>query len=228
MSYSYSGYLPGIDVIDHTSLTYIGRAQSYEWRRFGFKMHFPEKALPPEVAECRVHVKASLSGQFQFPEGAELISGIYWIATSVKFVKPVTIEIQHCARMAEHLQQPSCLTYIVAKCTQEDLPYKFKILKGGVFSPSSRYGSIKLTQFSGLGISSRILQPLMRRLGFRAHQSESGVKTYCARLYYSRSGIHCWEVYFAIMWDIELHIAVSTLLIFKFCRTICDSWRTLS
>ena len=207
------GYLRSVEVLGHTSFTYTGRAQSFEWLNHGFKIHFPENALPSEVNECRVHVTASLSGQFQFPDDTELISGIYWIATPHIFTKPVTVNIQHCSARTVH---PSTLTYIVAKCTQEDLPYKFNSLSGGVFAPSSRYGSISLTHFSGLGVASRSPRrpSLMQRLVRRRPQDESeisNVKSYCARLYYRSSGILSWEVYFVIMWNLELHIAVSLI-----------------
>ena len=167
-------------------------AQSFQWLNHGFKIHFPENALPPGVDKCRVHVKASLSGQFDFPRDAELVSGLYWISSRHVFTQPVTVEIQHCA--LEDPQQQSRLKYIVARCSQEKLPYQFKTLEGGVFSPSSRYGSIKLTHFSGLGIM---------QFFFRL------VRRYCAQLYYSSNGVYSWEVYFAITWDLELHIDVS-------------------
>ena len=207
----HSGYLRGVEVIEHTSFTYTGRAQSFIWRRFGFKMHFPDHALPSGVNECWLHIKASLSGQFTLPEDTEVVSGIYWIASPYKFEKFVTLEIQHCVTNPELLLHASSLTFIVAKCTQEDLPYQFKILDGGVFSSNSRYGSIKLTHFSGLGTAFRSLRrpSLIQRLSRRPRQHESDAKSYCARLYYSSSGIHSWEVYFAIMWNLELHITVS-------------------
>ena len=214
VAYLDSGYLRGVEVIDHTSFTYTGRAQSFNWKRFGFKMHLPDHALPPSVNECRLHIKASLSGQFQFPADTECVSGIYWIASPYKFVKPVTVEIQHCVTKPEHIQQPSSLTFIAAKCIQEDLPYRFKILDGGVFSPGSRYGSIKLTQFSGVGTAFQLLdQSSPHPPSTLAHNDsqnpESDAKSYCARLYYSSSGTHSWDVYFAIMWDLDLHINVS-------------------
>ena len=202
------GYLRGVEVIDHTSFTYTGRAKSFEWVNHGFKIHFPENALPSEVDECRVHAKVSLSGQFQFPEDMELISGIYWIATPHEFTKYFTIEIQHCSSGTKY---PSRLTFITAKCNQEDLPYRFNALTGGIFAASSQYGSINLTHFSGVGIASRSPRhsSLVQRLAHRHHQGLSSGKTYCARLYYSSSGIHSWEVHFTIMWDLELHLAVS-------------------
>ena len=202
------GYLRGVEVIGHTSFTYTGRAQSFEWVNYGFKLHLPEDALRAEVDECRVHVKASLSGQFQLPENMELLSGIYWIATSHKFTKPVTVEIQHCL---SGMDQSSGLTYITANCAQEDLPYKFNALVGGEFAPSSQYGSISLTHFSGVGIAYQPPQhPSLIQWLFRRPQV-SNVKSYYARLYYRSSSIPSWEVYFAIMWNLELHIAVSVL-----------------
>ena len=116
-------------------------------------------------------------------------------------MRPVTIEIQHCATKPEY---SSHLTFVVTKCTQEDLPYKFKILKGGVFSPSSQYGSIELTHFSGLGAAFQLPK---QNPGLSDHLPE--VRSYRARLYYSTSDVNGWEVYFAIMWNLELHIAVS-------------------
>ena len=137
------GYLRGVDVIDHITFAYTGKAQSFEWLNRGFKIHFPENALPPGVDKCRVHIKASLSGQFDFSRDVELVSGLYWLSSRHVFTRPVTVEIQHCAQ--EDAQQQFRLTYIVASCSQEELPYQFKPLEGGVFSPSSQYGTINLT-----------------------------------------------------------------------------------
>ena len=210
----HSGYMRGVEVIDHTFFTYTGKAQSFNWRRFGFKIHFPDHALPPGGNECQLHIKASLWGQFQFPEDTECVSGIYWLASPHTFAKPVTVEFQHCITKPEHLQHPSNLTFIVAKCTQEDLPYQFKILVGGVFSPSSRYGSLKLAQFSGVEIA---FQSVMQWFGLK------NARSYCARLYYSRVGAYSWEVNFAITWDLELHITVSIQQWYWHC-SIVSHW----
>ena len=201
------GYLRGVDVIDQITFKYTGRAQSFEWLNRGFKIHFPENALPPGVDECRVNVKASLSGQFDFPKGAELVSGLYWLSSHHVFTPPVTVEIQHCAE--DELQRQSSLTYVVARCSQEELPYHFKSVEGGVFSPSSQYGSINLNHFSGLAVTSqpRSRQSLILKLSQVVRHIR--VKHYCAKLYYSSSDNHSWEVYFTIMLDLELHINVS-------------------
>ena len=197
-SFCSDGYLHGVEVIDHTSFMYTGQAHSFEWKRFGFKIHLPANALPPEADNCQLQLKASLSGQYQFPENVKLISGIYWITSPYKFTKSATVEIQHCT--AKHL---SNLTFIVAKSTQEDLPYQFEILSSGAFSPSSQYGSIQLTHFSGVAVA--FFKSMMQWLGLSTYQP----RNYCAQLYYSSSGVHSWEVYFVIVWDLELHISVS-------------------
>ena len=63
---------------------------------------------------------------------------------------------------------------------------------------------------SGVGIASRspqrrsLIQSLVRR---------RNEKSYCARLYYHSSGMHSWEVYFTITWDLEFHLAVSIQVI---------------
>ena len=163
-------------------------------------MHFPAKALPPVVNECQLHIKASFSGQFQFPENTVLLSPIYRITCPHKFVKPVTVEIQHCATKLENLQHKSSLTFIVANCTQKKLPYKFEILNGGVFSSSGQYGSIELYQFSGLGL---VFNSVMQWFGLR------NARGYYAKPYYSSSGTNSWDVHFAITWNLKLHIAVS-------------------
>ena len=64
---------------------------------------------------------------------------------------------------------------------------------------------------SGVGTAFRPLRrpSLIQRLGLRPRQHESDAKSYCARLYYSKSGTNSWEVHFAIMCNLELHISVS-------------------
>ena len=196
LSSSFVGYLRGVDIINHTSFTYTGQAQSFQWVNYGFKLHIPENALPHSVEECEVHIKASLSGQFRFPDDTDLISGIYWISTAYKFVQPVTVEIQHCVQLASP-EESDDLALVVAKCSQKSLPYQFKILEGGVFSPHSSYGSIQLTHFSGLGAIRR-----------QKHHTRTQ-KRYCAKLYYTPGSIFSWNLHFVITLNLDAHISVS-------------------
>ena len=83
----------------------------------GCKLH--ANALPEGLSEFVIAV--SLSGQFELPEGYELVSAVYWVSTKGKLTNPITIEIQHCANFTN----PSQLHFVRASCAQKSLPYKF-------------------------------------------------------------------------------------------------------
>ena len=209
------GYLRSVEVIDHTSFTYTGCMSPELWVGGPWV----------QVTSAR-RCSSSWSGGMSSPcQGLPLWSvpaprrygACQWHlldSRSHVFTKSVTDDIQHCSSRTVH---PSSLTYDVAKCTQEDLPFKFNTLNVGVFAPGSQYGSISLTHFSGAGIASQSPRrpSLMPWLIRRCPQDESefsNEKSYCARLDYSSSAdIHSWEVNSTIMWDLELHIAVSIL-----------------
>ena len=127
------------------------QAHRFEWREYGFMLHVPERSLPPEMTQTTVDVRVSLSGHFQFPEDSDLVSATYWLSCPHKFMKPLDVEFQHCAAITDpsHCSQ---LSFVITKCTQKELPYKFKELEGGTFSQHSSYGRISLTHFSGLEI----------------------------------------------------------------------------
>ena len=167
-------------------------AKSYEWTDSGFELHTPDGALPTGAVPCRINVKASLTGQFEFPENSELVSPIYWISTpkNLRFSRPLTVHVQHCGTVVNN--DDSDLSFVVAKCTQPDLPYKFKFLDGGCFVPNSSYGSIPVTHFSGLGIVSK------RRKG----------RSYCARTYVANRGRDHWGVHFVIIRDLDIVLKV--------------------
>ena len=192
------GCLRGIDsVIDEIEFVLTDEARSYNWRESGFKLHTPRGALPAEAIPCRITVKASLSGQFEFPENSELVSPVYWISTpkNLRFSRPLTVDFQHCGTVEER-DDPD-LSFVVAKCTQPDLPYKFKFLDGGRFDPNSSYGSISVTHFSGLGIVSK------QRKG----------RSYCARTYVANRGKECWSVHFIIVRDLDIVLKVQSTCI---------------
>ena len=167
-------------------------AQSYEWTDGGFKLDVPHGTLPAEATPCRINVKASMSGQFEFPDNSELVSAIYWISTlkNFRFSKPLTVQIQHCGT-AENTDD-SDLSFVVAKCTQPDLPYKFKFLDGGLFVPNSSYGSISVTHFSGLAIVSK----------------KRKSRSYCARTYIANRRKDEWRVHFVILKNLDIVLKV--------------------
>ena len=129
-----------------TVLEVIGeKQQQLSWKAYGFHLTIPDGAVPSDVT-ISVAVKAIMSGQFELPQDTHLVSAIYWVSASEKFHKKVSVHIQHCAIIGSK-EEASNYKFIVGKCSQESLPYTFKILDG-VFSPHSHLATITVKQFS--------------------------------------------------------------------------------
>ena len=142
-------FLRGVEVSGETVLEFVGdKPQKLNWPGYGFYIEVPEGALPPGVT-ASVGVKIIMNGQFKLPENSQLISAVYWISSSVLFLKTVAVNIQHCAVIRSEEQCSKC-KFIIAKCSQEVLPYSFKE-KEGLFNAHTQYATIKLKQFSLVG-----------------------------------------------------------------------------
>ena len=135
--------------------TIVGdRPQVFHWEKYGFKMSVPQGSL--EASEtCDVAFKAIAHGQFEFPENTQLVSGVYAIYMPRKLLQLATIEVEHCVRL-KSTEQCNRLSFVRAYCTQKDLPYTFKALKGGHFSPDSSVGKISLSRFSQVAITQEV------------------------------------------------------------------------
>ena len=203
------GYLRGVDVIAETSFEVTNEAHTYKWEGYDMKLHVPQDSLPADCQQCRVVVKASLSGQYTLPAGCELVSGVYWIDCPAKFSKPLTLELQY------HSVQRGRLSFVRAKCSQEQLPYSFLMLEGGVFSEHSSQGSISLSRFSGIGIateafstflsdsqSTKSLQPDSQST--KSLPSED--QQYSAQVCYARDALNAWFILFAIRRRMDLEL----------------------
>lgn len=195
------GYVHGLNVIAETSFEITNDAHSYEWRDHGVKLHIPQDSLPEDSPQCRVEIRASLSGQYTLPANCELVSGVYWVHSTVKLSKHPTLEIQHCSTQREGL------SFIRAECTQHRLcpPYSFKKIEGGVFSEQSSYGSIELPQDSLIGVV----------FSFPKHDATNvtsmlpSTRQYMAQIHLTTEDEQSWRVYFRIMWNSELYIQVN-------------------
>ena len=109
-------------MIGETEFRVLTQGGSFEWKGYGLRLHVPEGSLPSGVRDCRMGIRASLTGQFQLPEDSDLLSPVFWISAPCKFTKPVILEIQHCA-LREDETVLSDLSFVSAKCSQRDLPY---------------------------------------------------------------------------------------------------------
>ena len=185
-----------VEVIGETDFIVSTKGGFFEWEGYGLRLSISEDSLPIGMEECRINIRASLSGPFQLPEDSDLLSPVFWISALCKFKKPVTLEIQHCASRDE--ASFAGLNFISAKCSQKTLPYTFKQLDGGKFPTDSSYGSIQLSHFSGIGVTGKKRTP----------------RAYCAQIYYTiKEEASDWRFYFIITKDLD------TL------KTVCDMFQ---
>ena len=194
ISFLNSGYFRGAEVVGEVNLIITNEATSFAWDGYGFILNVPINALPEGISEYPVNVKASLMGQFELPDGYELVSAVYWVHAPLKFSKPLTIEVQHCANFSN----PNQLCFIRTSCTQKSLPYSFKIIDGGSFTLSSRYGILSTIHFSGNGIA-KAMTP-----------GEEHSCRYCAQVYFTAKHLKdYWYCHFVITKDLDMCLAVS-------------------
>ena len=173
-----------------TAMVNSSHAQRITWEGFGLKIYIEEGSLPPDVKKCIIFIKASLAGQYEFPEHSHLVSAVFWLRCEpmCKFTKPVTVEIQHCAR-SENVANLN-LKFVRAVCSQKQLPYTFKLLRGN-FTSHSSYGVIELNSFSGVAIT----------------QEGSEDREYCSQLFYFGQLSSC-TIHFVITWNLEAYLTV--------------------
>ena len=187
-------------MIAETQFIMKGRhRQTFKWEGHGLKLSIPEGAIQSSEAESVISIKAGLAGQFELPAGAQLVSPTYWLYCKHIFQQPVTLELQHCATIRNH----SSLCFIVAKCSQKLLPYKFKFLDKGTFSELSSYGSVEVQQFSIFGLVIRFIMQLF------VQPPPPQPRRYFSQLFYFDKGKNTWQLDFIITWNQDLCITVS-------------------
>ena len=176
---------------------------SFQWKDHGFKLHVPKNALPEGIPEYSVNIRVSLAGQFELPEGYELVSAVYWVQTPGKFEKPVTIELQHCANFSN----PNQLCFVHTSCAQKSLPYKFTVVDGGTFTLGNKYGALCTTHFSGSGIAKKV-------------EPNEHCK-YCAQVYFTDKHLkdYLYYCHFVVTKDLEMCLTVSQI---RFSPCIMD------
>ena len=190
--FSLTAYLPGMNVISQTQFcVHDGPAQSFEWRGYGLKLFIPDQTFSSGVNQCLISIQTGLSGQFTLPQEYSLVAAVYGITVAAQFVKQVTLEIEHCA-VCDSQDDCEALTFAVAKTSKEDLPYRFEVLPGGVFTPMSSHGSIRVQNFS--------LYTILAKLRSR--------KRYLAQVFYVPIQPTDWRLYFVVTKDLEAEITV--------------------
>ena len=169
--------------------------QSFTWKEYGLKLHVQHQCLPTDIDQCKITIMVSIAGQYDFPENCHPVSAISWLRCEpmCTFVKPVTLEMDHCAKR----ENASKLHFVRAVCSQKDLPYTFQKLKDGVFNQHTSYGVVELRGFSGIGVVQE--------------ESTEIEREYCAMLFYLGKTVPSCEfqIHFVVTWDTKAHISVS-------------------
>ena len=222
--YSGPSGIRSIEIIAQKTLCVTQEEKHFSWKGYGFTLHVPSDSLPVGMMHSTLDIKVSLGGPFELPVNSELISAVYWIYCRHKFLKPVTLDIQHCATITDSSQY-SQFAIVTTKCTQKTLPYTFKEVNGGVFTPRQSYGSIDVTHFSGFAATKtnttskqKTLHSSQRKksagakttkskLASHSYQMDPAVLQYCAKLY--KVKIHsAWKLHFVVTKDLEAFSSV--------------------
>ena len=180
--------LCGVEVCgEMTVVVYSSHNQQITWPGYGLRLNIPKGCLPAGMEQCTINIKASLAGQYEFPENSNLVSAVFWLRCEDmrEFVRPITVEIQHCAKLSK-------LNFVRAVCSQNKLPYTFKQLPGGNFTNHSSYGVIELNSFSGVAVT----------------QEGSEDREYCSQLFYLGQPDRC-KIHYVVTWNTEAHLTVS-------------------
>ena len=182
--------LPGVEECGETSVVVqFSQGQLVEWN--GLKLHIHAGSLPEGLQQCTIFIKASLAGKYEIPENTSLVSAFFWLRCEPQctFIKPVTVEIQHCSTKRDL----SKLKIVRAFCNQKSLPYKFKHLEGGRFDADMSYGALEVTHFSGYGVSEE--------------NPDSERMYYNQLIYCSKQQRH--DIHIIYTWNTDAHINVS-------------------
>ena len=192
-------------------VVYSSHALQFEWKGYGLKLCLQEGSLPAGMKQCTINIKASLAGQYEFPENSLLVSAVFWFSceTVRKFMKPIIVELQHCAKV-ENVNNHN-LIFVRAVCSQKQLPYTFKELPRGKFTGHSSYGVIELNGFSGVGVTQQGVEE----------------REYYSRLVYL---VQKSEVHFIVTWNVDAHLTVSGLFFvftkmhtrYRYCHILGD------
>ena len=190
----------GVEVCGETTVVVTNNPQCFIWRGYGLKVYVPKGCLPVGVEQCTINIKASLAGQYEFPESCQLVSPVFWLRyiPECVFKKRISVEINHCAK-SENISK---LSFVKAHCTQEELPYTFQKMEGK-FSQYSSYGTTDIESFSGLSVV----------------QDGSDEKEYCALLFYLSQSVLSHTVHFVIVCNSETHLTVSWCN-FMYCNCV--------
>ena len=164
------------------NIEYLNEEQVVEKQGYGVKFVIPP--LSVEKVTIQVNVVAPTESEIILPLDVELVSCLYKIKKTGKFIRPIKLHLQHNVelRSQEESQQ---LAFIRAKGSP---PYKFELLStqyDQVFVPYDNYGVVRMSDFSVIGIVIRIIKGVLFRQPSRS---------YVMTVFYKEIIKYCWEI----------------------------------
>ena len=111
---------------------------------YGYKVILPPTCTAPR-GKPDVTVSTILSGPFNVPDGAVLVSAVYDIMIDENFKKSITVEIEHCVDVLDE-SIAGKMSFAIAKADLTKKSFEICRIDGGTFPNNSTYGSIKLKE----------------------------------------------------------------------------------
>ena len=189
-------FIPEVEMVEDLTFSWNEESTFDRRKGHGFVLHVPKGAV--SSSNCTVQVKSFVVSQstpeFTFPEGLELVSGVYHIDASKELSKPVSLQFQHCAVIKDDSQ----VEVVIADSTTGP-PYHFKSYTGGRVCVFESYIKVELAHFSFLSCI------------FRAFSKRTSIR-YCGLICCLRSSVVTWEYHIVLVRNLQRCIAVSELL----------------
>ena len=103
--------------------------------------------LPPTAPRDKPDVTVStiLSGPFDMPEGAVLVSAVYDIIIDENFKESITVKIEHCVDVLDE-SIAGKMFFATARADLAKKSFEICPIDGGTFPKSSTYGSIEVKE----------------------------------------------------------------------------------
>lgn len=117
--------------------------QNLSWANHGLTLQLEPGTLSETQSECNFTLGATckVSGCFEIPHDVKPVSPIYYIKPSVKLLKPVKLEIEHCCSVPNEKETQN-LVAMLSQNSNQTPPYTFEYLEGGEFPEKRFWGSI--------------------------------------------------------------------------------------
>ena len=203
-------YTPG--VIDLASVSYViyqSKPQTHAWKGYGIRLSVPKNALPPLQQCAELVITASVMGQYKFPDDCEVVSGIYWISSQLlQELVTLSVSIEYSLGLSRTF---SSLRFVIAKSSEQHLPYHFELCDGGVFTPHSPYGILKVTEIPVFGLA--IVQK-------KAHLSESE-RSFTVQMFYQEHTPRSWTLHFVVLPNLDVYKTVSRAFTYPYLSRAC-------